>query len=1440
MSLESFRSSAEVAKRHELLNSRESRKRKLRELYTVTAYINANQAPSFQLAPTPDARESEFLDENEIAQGRYFREETLPLLLRPPVKPPQPPPLQDPIAGAPTPPQNKPPSTNDVPESSNDRVASATTPVAVASPAAPQDIQKPSTPAPSPPRKVSDPDSKPRAIDDHHAVVAPSDPAPEKLEKPSAHASRDSTTGVDARVADTQRIAPPLNHVSPNRTDSVAQDKPVRRPKTIHLPPKEVQEQKIRDRAQERAALRTGREEEHLAVAAENGNAEAASSPSSTLGPHSANTSRADQHSPATSPDEETAAHDAAFHSASSKTPSSERVDARVSPFPGAQADEVSTEPHATPDAQLRLEEEQAIRQVRDVPNGSKDSDQDGPDQASDKALGSRVPDGPIQDRTAPDPSREVGKEASAADTTENAVQDGPVKSGDSSGPLEQQGTTITPNLATDQNMEDVKTEPSQVLEARDPARESNQKTGETRPSDLGHQKAREGNLSSVVPRARTSEHRSKKKSKATTVVFAKHDKTLVTRDGLATNRAWAELQGASQDPDKDYLIGMFDFQAHSQPFNSCRELLERATKTYTTSNKYASIREQQDYKILKRIYTLQHANRWSLRQMEKSPEPPRPASFHDSLLSQMKWMRTDFREERKWKTAAARNVAEWCAEWVAASPQKRASLQVKAKRPMKRVAPDQMEEDIPSPPELVASGLTETETESFLDDDDEYPLNPHDPLSPAALFSMGHADVVARIDHTPAAEKLFSELPSFESKLTGLPSPSVVGNETKSDPDIIPVSKVVASKFVPQSTEPPRKRSRYEFEEDEEAPNTHRRTTSERSNASTPSLRFSKIGLPPEQSDVALFLPENRHVRDRLHAGHAFRPPSEFAMPSTAFFESRSPSLWLWDEDQRLRSLVKEYQFNWSLVAASLSQSSTFIAGAERRSPWECFERWMQLEGLPGEMGKTPYFRTYHARLEAAARTVTAQYQAQQQQAQQSGHVMNPPRRRTAQPIRVERRKNTRYLALIDAMRKQARKRETAAHKQQEAAKAAAMRKAHEAAPVKTSVYTPQEFSKLKYDREQKLQERQEEVRRQMLMAQRQAIARPGQMPGQPGGPAQQRNGTPGNAHGQSNIGQGAQNGQLHPSMGMQGRPHPAQMQGIANGAPAMQMGLQGMPQAQMQMNMQGQRLQPQQTQDMRMAMQRQNFNNMTQQQRIALQQQQMSQGNNMSGMSMNGNMQSPSTLAASVGTPKMNGTNTNTPRMNGIQGSSESPRMSASNQGPLPQALSSGHIPQITNLTYEIQNANPGMSFAEASRVASERITQKMAAARQNALNAAAGATGAGAAANASAHLTPSPFQQHAGLATAGGSVSPNAQQQAYQQQMRQHMLQRQQQQSQPPQQTQGQGGQGSPGIGSVRPESRSATPQNPHGQMGHQGSPRAPMMQAQGSQQSQVGSR
>lgn len=875
-------------------------------------------------------------------------------------------------------------------------------------------------------------------------------------------------------------------------------------PQVVHLPPQGVQEARLQETEQklEKAAEKERVEEERLANPPPTNVSVDVSSPSSTVGPYSQATPHAPHHSPDTSPDAESyrdrdrvpVSVDDSLDPAAQQVKEDHERALQKRMKEARERARAREEDSPTPDIEQQLENEQAIRLARDGKTCLDDSEAGRASQSMIHETAAMIRSGredvgtkaehdpaaeslPTPTTTAPEPTmdREDHPE------TKQVVSDHPTPPADvdvlmDDAPVTKNHTVVSPQ--------------SPRLSGRMPPHTVSNAAQHKPVSETLADKATPKNMltpfssrldTSVSPsRPRTGDVKSRAIS---TVVFAKKTPTKSSKALQSYNEDYASLQGASEDSSRDYLEGLFKYQAHHPPRSvPLQELVASARKTVSTAGTLAMLREHQDYKILKRVYQLQNANRWSLRQLQKAVEPERPFTHQDQLLLEMKWMQTDFREERKWKKSLAATFAEWCAEYVHSEPEERALLRVKAYVPKRASLTSDEDEDMDDAPtpDLVHAGSGETESETYADDDEL--LSPSNANLPAGLFSLGFNDVVMKIERTPASDQLFRELPYYEPILEGASDSSPF---SISEPPILPVSKFVTGKLVSQIRGPPKKRSRYDYDSEDEpsTPPSRSGTSAEHSMPSTPGRRlFCRNDLPPEMTDVALFNAENKHVRDRLQAAHQFRPPTEFNMPSVAFFENRTPSQWLWEEDQKLRALVKEYTFNWSLVSQQLSLPSLFVSGSGRRTPWECFERWVQLEGLPAEMSKTQYFRTYQGRLEQANKTVYAQFQAQQQQQQQQGQAPGQPRRRpTTTPIRVERRRENRHLAIIDGMRKLARKRESAAHKQAESQKAAALRKAHEPAKPSHTFHTPQEFSRLKWEREEKLKQRQ--MQQEMLV---------------------------------------------------------------------------------------------------------------------------------------------------------------------------------------------------------------------------------------------------------------------------------------------------------------------------------------------------------------------
>ncbi|KAG5981415.1 hypothetical protein E4U55_002973 [Claviceps digitariae] len=624
----------------------------------------------------------------------------------------------------------------------------------------------------------------------------------------------------------------------------------------------------------------------------------------------------------------------------------------------------------------------------------------------------------------------------------------------------------------------------------------------------------------SPASRVKPGQHRRKRsKGQFSTVLFGKHPKRMDEKSVVAGHK---ETMHASDD----YYTPLFvhNFTGSTNWMQPMEKILFQANKTIATRDANLVILDHQACRVLRRVYHLQQHDKWSLRQPKRCPEPTRPPTQWDVLLKEMKWMRTDFREERKWKMTVARNLAHACAEWHEATLDERKEMQVAANSPPKTTTTPatlarEVKEDVSvadveahtadnqPTPDLVSSG----DVDSPQVVDDELKDDFAETVSPTIIFALQEDDVVFELRRTTASDALLDELPMYGSPLH-VPKGDMINPEY--DPDAhwrrpaLPLSKYVEGEMRVLAPKIPGNRSRFDYnnEESEESEDDGK-------NAFAAKQVVDNAQLPPVTNEVALFHPDSKHIRDRLHAGHQFRPPSEHPMPLQTFYECRGPSQWTLVEDDELRGLVREYSYNWSLISSMLSTKSRFQSGAERRSPWECFERWISLEGLPSDMQKTQYFKAYNTRIEAAQRVISQQNQMTVQQATASGGTVTPVRRRQSLPLRVERRRNQKHLTLIDAMRKLAKKRETTLQKHQHSASQNSVNKKTNDTLAQRPRKTPRDYSILRWERDQALAEkmaqyaqRQEAQRRAALQARAhgqaaQAAAAAGQ-PGAPGAP--------------------------------------------------------------------------------------------------------------------------------------------------------------------------------------------------------------------------------------------------------------------------------------------------------------------------------------------------
>ncbi|KAL9104082.1 MAG: hypothetical protein Q9163_000934 [Psora crenata] len=831
----------------------------------------------------------------------------------------------------------------------------------------------------------------------------------------------------------------------------------------------------------------------------------------------------------------------------------------------------------------------------------------------------------------------------------------------------------------------------------------------------------------------RLNEFKEKERSKLSTVVFAKQQPSVASRSSDLNNSQHSDGEEKPIE-ERDYFLTYFAAQASTPPrAPPLSALLRSAHKTLTTSDYYTELREKQDYRILSKIWEMQNTGRWSLRQPERAVEPPRPVAHWDILLCQARWMRTDFREERKFKIAGAKFLAEACAAWVASPPEDRNSLQVKVRQVPAHVTTVSSSVT----PDLVHDEVSEA-TEDELLTVDATQVN-----APAAIFSLPPDVFVFGLNKSPVAEKLLLELPCYD------PSKDVQGaifSVKNIEPDaawktpLIPVSKYAQGKLACHEAGPPQKKRRLEYSADPAI-------------SANVDLEHPATALAPAEENVALFNPENKHIRDRIHAGHAFRPPSEYQMPTKEFFECRQPSQWTLAEEDELRRLVREYAYNWSLISSCLCSRSMFSSGAERRTPWECFERWIGLEGLPAEMTKVPYFRTYNMRLQQAQRSYEAHQQALIQQ--QGGNAAQLPlRRRSTQPYTVDRRKNMKHIHIIEAMRRQAKKRETALHKQQHVAGLAAMRKAAEPPKPRVPVQTPREISRMKHEKQAKADEQARILRIQYINAQNAKKAAQQQQAGpQANGIAQTRNAVPG-VHDGSSPNMASAGPQLR-GAGLDPARAGPQMQRLMNGHAngVVSNSGQGVPHAPMQPQMQmqmAQRVPPHMASELRMFQEAQRVQ--AEQQAFLQQLRQQQRPPQPSGPVSSPIAPNLNPLAQNSATMPVSMQGRSSPSVNGAQagaGTNTSPPANHSQ----PQSLSSGMTPAVNQIQTQVKLRHPGASPGEISRLTTEQLYRmsQQTSIQQTAMAAAVGNSGS----SIGAMHAPNSIQQQATMSNGQGNM-------------------------------------------------------------------------------------
>ncbi|KAK6343883.1 hypothetical protein TWF696_007537 [Orbilia brochopaga] len=588
--------------------------------------------------------------------------------------------------------------------------------------------------------------------------------------------------------------------------------------------------------------------------------------------------------------------------------------------------------------------------------------------------------------------------------------------------------------------------------------------------------------------------------------------------------------KGASDKPKLD----VFDYLTAVTASEPLQNSLATSHKTLSTSAFQLLRREKQAIQALTEIQDLQKQGKWSLTQPARAIEPPKRFVHWDYVINEAKWMSKDFKEDRKWNIVKAKKLADACVTWHNATESERRALCVRVVPPGQR---NRHVTQVPTPDLMPSDEHSDDEDENMRDDEenehmrDDFVHRLHEVENPGNLFALGADDIVFEILHNSMTDRMLGELPVLEApKLIEGTSANGARRELQPPPNFFdgwrnnePLGPSAGLKRTlwetPVEEGPPVKKSRFSYDPeynlfDSDDEDEENRDPEEHIVASRGIARSGSPVLHPENTSVALFNPDFQTVLQRLHNAHPFRPPQE--MPPATFFEFRAPSQWTAEEDKELVAAVRKYNHNWWLVSQVMQPRSFLQSGADRRSLWECFERWYMLDTQNQELIKGPFFKPVQQRLELAARA-PAHTTVQQQQAanasasavpggasstggQNAGAPANTPaqqlKRRTSQPMRVERKRNTRAINMVEQMRKLAKKREMQANKQVQSTNIAIKKQqeqsAQAAAGPKTEQYTPQQVSRMKHERE--LLHRQQAQMAQMAQLQRRQQAQASQ----------------------------------------------------------------------------------------------------------------------------------------------------------------------------------------------------------------------------------------------------------------------------------------------------------------------------------------------------------
>ncbi|ODQ78296.1 hypothetical protein BABINDRAFT_9506 [Babjeviella inositovora NRRL Y-12698] len=459
-------------------------------------------------------------------------------------------------------------------------------------------------------------------------------------------------------------------------------------------------------------------------------------------------------------------------------------------------------------------------------------------------------------------------------------------------------------------------------------------------------------------------------------------------------------------------------------------KLIPGSQKALTTETYEKALLEGKIAVVYSRIEELKRMMRWSLRQPEKFRDPLARDATRDThwaaLMREALWLAVDVHEQRKMQLAVCHMKAQAVMDYWSYG-----RIMCVRRSPIKHlpeskdtVSPEIDSEMVDADKIAVIAETPETEIDSGID---VFLLTRPDPMLdivPPVLPEITREDF-QRLDTTVLPFKVsvgFDELNGVSQKIVDSLSTfnpfDARGDDAYARMPVVAISKLLSPleeaddgwyKVYMQETRAPR----------------------------AAAARGPQKGLFGVSNKRALVL----------------RPPKP---PALKYLDLRTPTIWLPQDDKYLIHYVAEYQFNWGIIAANLAARAThsYAANIERRTPWQCFERYIQLNDKFqfGDMKGVHAF--------SAQRWLEAAHKAQ----------TNTKRRISPLGVGNESiqrgHRRLRWASMFEAMRKCMRKRENTPKPNNTSRKLGGDDKNNGPVP------TPAELAKLKYERDKAIQE--------------------------------------------------------------------------------------------------------------------------------------------------------------------------------------------------------------------------------------------------------------------------------------------------------------------------------------------------------------------------------